>query len=198
MTPDSILLLGIGNLLCADEGFGVRALQELHRRWRFPEHVTLLDGGTQGVKLLPHVQSARSMIVFDAMDCGLAPGTVRVLANEEVPRFLGANKLSLHQTGFQEVLAVAALTGNHPEELVLIGVQPADIRDYGGPLSAVVRARIPTALAIALSRLRRWGCVAEARGEEPAGAEAILPASLATDGFGAPACRPGAPPKAAC
>ena len=51
MTRDNILLLGIGNLLCADEGFGVRAVQELHRQWRFPEQVTLLDGGTQGVTL---------------------------------------------------------------------------------------------------------------------------------------------------
>jgi len=193
MTRDNILLLGIGNLLCADEGFGVRAVQELHRQWRFPEQVTLLDGGTQGVKLLPHMQSAQLMIVFDAMDCGLAPGAVRVLANEQVPRFLGANKLSLHQTGFQEVLALAALTGNYPDELVLIGVQPADIRDYGGPLRAVVKARIPTALAIALSRLRRWGCMAEARGGESAGVEAILPASLAMDGFEAPAYRSGSP-----
>lgn len=197
MTPDNILLLGIGNLLWADEGFGVRAVQELHRQWRFPERVTLLDGGTQGSKLLPHVQSAQLMIVFDAIDCGLAPGTVRVLANEKVPRFLGANKLSLHQTGFQEVLALAALTGNYPHELVLIGVQPADIQDYGGTLSSVVRARIPTALAIALSCLQRWGCVAEARGGESSGVEEILPASLAADGFDAFACRP-APPLQAC
>lgn len=185
MTQENILVLGIGNLLWADEGFGVRAVQELHRQWRFPEHVTLLDGGTQGFNLLHHVQAARRMIVFDAIDYGLHPGTLRVLANEQVPRFLGAKKLSLHQTGFQEVLAVADLTGKLPDELVLIGVQPVDIRDYGGSLNQQVKARIPTALAIALSYLQRWGCRTERRGEEDEGVEPLLPAILTMDVFDA-------------
>ncbi len=192
MTQENILVLGIGNLLWADEGFGVRAVQELHRQWRFPAQVRLMDGGTQGFNLLPHVQEARRMIVFDAIDYGLPPGTLRVLANEEVSRFLRAKKLSLHQTGFQEVLAVAELTGNFPAELVLIGVQPMDIRDYGGSLNAVVKARIPTALAIALSWLQRWGCQPETRSGEPDGTESLLPVSLTMDAFDAGRIMPGA------
>lgn len=191
MTQDNILLLGIGNLLWADEGFGVRAVEELHRRWTFPAHVTLMDGGTQGFNLLRHVQEARRMIVFDAIDYGLAPGTIRVLANAQVPRFMGAKKLSLHQTGFQEVLAVAELTGHLPADLVLIGVQPADIEDYGGSLNATVKARIPTALAIALSWLQRWGCKPEAAGAAAGSVEPFLPAGLGAAVFDA---RPDALP----
>lgn len=183
MKQESILILGIGNLLWADEGFGVRAVQELNRQWRFPEGVTLMDGGTQGFNLLPHVQAAKRMIVFDAIDYGLAPGTIRVMANSQVPRFMGAKKLSLHQTGFQEVLAVAELTGSLPGELVLIGVQPADIEDYGGSLNAAVRSRIPTTLAIALSWLQRWGCKPQPRNAEPGERELLLPASLSADVF---------------
>lgn len=183
MTQENILVLGIGNLLCADEGFGVRAVQELNRQWRFPERVTLMDGGTHGLKLLPHVQEARRMIVFDAIDYGLAPGTLRVMANSQVPRFMGAKKLSLHQTGFQEVLAIAELTGDFPEELVLIGVQPASIEDYGGSLNEAVKARIPTVLAIALSWLQRWDCRPQPRNTEPGERELLLPASLAMDVF---------------
>lgn len=194
MTRENILVLGIGNLLWADEGFGVRAVQELHRQWRFAPQVKLLDGGTQGLNLLPHVQDARCMIVFDAIDYGLQPGTLRVLANEQVPRFMGAKKLSLHQTGFQEVLAVAELTGKLPDGLVLIGVQPVDIRDYGGGLSPLVKARVPTALAIALSWIQRWGCDPERRDGETAGHESLLPAVLAMDVFdaAAPSVAPGA------
>jgi hydrogenase maturation protease len=183
MTQENILVLGIGNLLWADEGFGVRAVQELNRQWRFPEQVTLMDGGTHGLKLLPYVQEARRLIVFDAIDYGLAPGSVKVLANEQVPRFLGAKKLSLHQTGFQEVLAVAEMTGNFPTELVLIGVQPLDIQDYGCSLNEVVKARIPTVLAISLSWLQRWGCKSERRIGEPDGTESLLPVSLTMDVF---------------
>jgi hydrogenase maturation protease len=196
MTQGNILVLGIGNLLWADEGFGVRAVEELHRRWRFPEQVMLMDGGTQGFNLLRHVQAAHKLIVFDAIDYGLAPGTIRVLANGQVPRFMGAKKLSLHQTGFQEVLAAAELTGHLPAELVLIGVQPADIEDYGASLTAAVRARIPTALAIALSRLRCWGCKPEAAGGEPEGIEPLLPAGLGMEAFDARPCVAPLPPGA--
>lgn len=154
---DSVLVLGIGNILWADEGFGVRAVQELHRQWRFPQCVTVLEGGTQGFNLLHHVQAAGRLIVFDAIDCGLTPGTLKVLTNDQVPRFLGTRKLSLHQTGFQDVLGVADLTGKLPSELVLVGVQPETLEDYGGSLRPVVKAKIQPALDIALAYLRRWG-----------------------------------------
>jgi len=175
---ESILVLGIGNLLWADEGFGVRAVQELHRRWRFPQRVSLVEGGTQGFNLLSHVQDADRMIVFDAIDYGLPPGTLKILSNDQVPRFMGSKKLSLHQTGFQEVLGVAELTGRLPVELVLIGVQPEDMEDYGGRIRPVVKAQIQPALDIALDTLKRWGCKADARNDQLEISEYLLPASL--------------------
>jgi hydrogenase maturation protease len=200
MTQESILVLGIGNLLWADEGFGVRAVEEMHRRWNFPDRVTLMDGGTQGFNLLPHVQEARRMIVFDAIDYGLAPGTLKVLVNEQVPRFLRAKKLSLHQTGFQEVLAAAALIGNYPAELVLIGVQPENIKDYGGNLNPLVKARIQTALAIALLWLQRWECKVEPRNGESEEMTPLLPVGLTMGAFGAmaPSSVPASTPAGIC
>ena len=175
---ESILVLGIGNLLWADEGFGVRAVQELHRRWRFPQRVSLVEGGTQGFNLLSRVQDADRMIVFDAIDYGLPPGTLKILSNDQVPRFMGSKKLSLHQTGFQEVLGVADLTGRLPVELVLIGVQPEDMEDYGGRIRPVVKAQIQPALKVALDTLQRWGCKADARNDQLETSEYLLPASL--------------------
>ncbi|MDR0673254.1 MAG: HyaD/HybD family hydrogenase maturation endopeptidase [Zoogloeaceae bacterium] len=160
-----VLVLGIGNLLWADEGFGVRCVEALHQEWRFPAEVCLMDGGTQGLYLLPHVQAARNLLVFDAVDYGDAPGTLRVVTDEAVPRFVGAKKMSLHQTGFQEVLAAAALTGRLPSALTLIGVQPEALEDYGGSLSSVVRKKLPEALEAALVWLERWGAAGERRAE---------------------------------
>lgn len=154
---DAVLLLGIGNLLWADEGFGVRCVEALAAGWRFSDTVTLMDGGTQGLYLLPYVTAARRLIVFDAIDFGLPPGTLRLIEGEDVPRFMGAKKMSLHQTGFQEVLASADLLGALPRELLLIGVQPVELEDYGGSLRPAVKARVPEAVEIALSRLRAWG-----------------------------------------
>ena len=66
-TP-TILVLGIGNILWADEAFGVRCLEALNQSWSFASNVSLMDGGTQGLYLLPHVQNANRLLVFDAID----------------------------------------------------------------------------------------------------------------------------------
>ncbi|MBK9020929.1 MAG: HyaD/HybD family hydrogenase maturation endopeptidase [Sulfuritalea sp.] len=158
-----VLVLGIGNLLWADEGFGVRCVEHLAAQWQVPEGVTVMDGGTQGLYLLPYVQGAKRLIVFDAIDYGLPPGTMKRVEGDEVPRFMGAKKMSLHQTGFQEVIAAADLTGQLPESLLLIGVQPEELEDYGGSLRPVVKARLDDAVAMAVVQLRDWGHAVERR-----------------------------------
>ncbi len=152
-----VLILGIGNLLWADEGFGVRAVEEMHRRYETPANVTLMDGGTQGIYLVQHVREADVLIVFDAVDYGLPPGTIKQVEDGEVPQFLGCRKISLHQTGFQEVLAMAEMMGDAPSRLLLIGVQPEELDDYGGSLREVVRARIDPAIKMAVAELARLG-----------------------------------------
>lgn len=69
--PASVLIMGIGNVLWADEGFGVRCIEHLAQNWELPETITLLDGGTQGLYLLPFLEEADTLIVFDAVDYGL-------------------------------------------------------------------------------------------------------------------------------
>ncbi len=169
-----ILALGIGNLLWADEGFGVRVVEELHRRYEFPDNVRLMDGGTQGLYLVPHVREADKLIVFDAVDYGLEAGTIKLVRDEEVPKFTGVRKMSLHQTGFQDVLSAAYLLGGGPSELLLIGVQAANLEQWGDPLSDCVRARIEPAVDIAVEQLRRWGAGARPRRVPPAADEGLL------------------------
>ncbi|MGH1416982.1 MAG: HyaD/HybD family hydrogenase maturation endopeptidase [Pelagimonas sp.] len=152
-----VLILGIGNVLWADEGFGVRCVETLARNWSLPQNVTVLDGGTQGLYLLPFLEDADILLVFDAVDYGLKPGTLKIVENEEVPRFMGAKKMSLHQTGFQDVIATAQLMGYCPETLILIGCQPEELEDYGGGLRDVVAAQIAPAIKVALGKLSALG-----------------------------------------
>lgn len=157
----NILLLGIGNVLWADEGFGVRVIERLQKSYRFPDNVKVMDGGTQGVYLVEHVQTADVLLVFDAVDYGLRPGTLKRIENDDVPNFLGAKKMSLHQTGFQEVLAMAQMLGCYPQHLLLIGVQPEELDDYGGSLRPAVKAQIQPAIDMALAYLQAFGIEAE-------------------------------------
>jgi len=162
------LILGIGNLLWADEGFGIRCVEHLAATLAFDAPVTVLDGGTQGLYLLPFLENHDLMVVFDAVDYGLEPGTMKVVEGEDVPAFLGAKKMSLHQTGFQDVLATARLMDCHPAEIVLIGCQPVELEDYGGGLRPETAARIPEAVALAAAWLARHG-IASRPGRTPTG-----------------------------
>ena len=176
---EHILVLGIGNVLWADEGFGVRCIETLQRLWQFAPHVELMDGGTQGLYLLHNVQGASRLLIFDAIDYGLEPGTLKVIENEDVPRFMGAKKMSLHQTGFQEVLCLAQFTGHYPEQVVLIGCQPQELEDYGGSLRPVVRHAMEEALALGLQRLRDWGAAPVLR-DAPLSEDATLTGAMLT------------------
>ncbi|MEW8627472.1 MAG: HyaD/HybD family hydrogenase maturation endopeptidase [Candidatus Thiodiazotropha sp.] len=161
-TP-SVLILGIGNLLWADEGFGVRALETLQRNYRFPSNVRLMDGGTQGIYLVQHIREADVLVVFDAVDYGLPGGSLKRVEGDQVPKFLGAKKVSLHQTGFQEVLAMAEMLGDYPQHLLLVGVQPVELEDFGGSLRCEVRQQIEPAIELVLNYLADFGIEAERR-----------------------------------
>lgn len=157
MTKKSLLILGIGNILWADEGFGVRCVEELNRLYKFGDDVLLMDGGTQGLYLLPYIEQCAKLLVFDAVDYSKEPGEFVIAHNDEVPRFMGAKKMSLHQTGFQEVIFAAALNEVLPEEMLLIGVQAQELEDYGGSLRPLTKSKIPTAIDYCLQWLDKWG-----------------------------------------
>ncbi|MDR2173432.1 MAG: HyaD/HybD family hydrogenase maturation endopeptidase [Burkholderiales bacterium] len=157
-----ILVLGVGNVLWADEGFGVRAVEALHAAYRFDERVTLMEGGTQGLGLYPYLMVASHVLVFDAIDFHLPPATLKVLRDAEVPVHC-STKVSPHQTTLSEVLAHAYLLGAEPEKITVIGVQPEVLDDFGGSLREGVKKRIPEAVALAVKELAGWGALAERR-----------------------------------
>ena len=176
-----VLVLGIGNVLWADEGFGVRAVEALHEAWVFPPEVRLMDGGTLGLGLFDDIARASHVLVFDAVDCGLPGGTLKVLRGAEVPAW-GAQRLSPHQNGFNDVLALAQLGGRAPDHITAIGVQPVTLDDFGGSLRPEVRARLPEAVALAVLELGRWGFAPRPR--EPGVAfEPLNDRSLAIDAY---------------
>ncbi len=170
---DTICVLGIGSVLWADEGFGVRCIEALQQRHEFAPHVQLIDGGTQGLYLIQHVQQASRLLIFDAIDYGLAPGTLKLVEDDEVPRFMGAKKMSLHQTGFQEVLMLAMLTEHYPRQVLLIGCQPEELDDYGGSLRPSVKLAMEDALAHGVATLRAWGAMPKPRAVPLAEQEAV-------------------------
>lgn len=114
MNAQRVVVMGLGNLLWADEGFGIRVAERLYARYHWPEEVEIVDGGTQGLNLLGYVEQASHLLLLDAIDYGLAPGSLRTYAGEKIPAYLSAKKMSLHQNSFSEVLALADIRGHLP------------------------------------------------------------------------------------
>lgn len=159
----SILVLGLGNTIMTDDGFGVEVVTALASRYHFPGPVTLLDGGTLGLDLLPYLEGVDSLLIVDALDMRDAPGSIFRLSGDEVPRAF-ASKLSVHQMGLQDLLAVAELQGHVPRDLVVWGVQPECI-EMGTALTATVAAAVEPVIAKILEQLQAWGMQYTARGD---------------------------------
>jgi hydrogenase maturation protease len=149
------LVLGLGNTIMTDDGFGVKVVEALSSRFLLRGPVTLLDGGTLGLDLLPRLEGIEQLLIVDALAMQAPPGTVFRLEGEEVPRAF-ASKLSVHQMGVQDLLALAELQGHLPRELVVWGVQPESI-DMGTELTPTVAAAVEPVLAGVIEELRRWG-----------------------------------------
>ncbi len=149
------VVLGLGNLLLADEGFGIHAIQALGQRQpSFSPPVELVDGGVLGLDLLPLVEETGRLLVLDAMDAAQPPGTLFELDREAIPLFSGI-KLSQHQTSFQEVLGLAAVRGRLPGRLHVIAVQPLDL-SLRSSLSPAVASVLPRALERVIQILADW------------------------------------------
>ena len=149
------LVLGIGNLIMTDDGVGVKVIHRLQERYSFPGTVALLDGGTLGLDLLPRLEGVKRLVVVDAVVTGGPPGTLVRFTGDEIT-IAFRTKLSPHQMGLQDLLLVAELQGFAPEEMVLWGVQPAEI-GMGTELTPVVAGQVEPLVAQVLKELEAWG-----------------------------------------
>jgi hydrogenase maturation protease len=156
-TPYRKAILGLGNLLNLDEGFGIHALRAMQEAIPASDDVEFVDGGVLGMNLLPLVEESSYLLVLDAIDAGQPPGTIIELKGEQIPLFTAA-KLSEHQVGFQEVLGLARFRGNLPMNLHLIGVQPQDMSSGIG-LSSAVASTMPEVVKRAMATLKAWQLV---------------------------------------
>jgi len=161
------VVLGVGNLLWADEGFGVRCVEELGAGWDLPPEVAVMDGGTLGLALVPQLLDATHVLLFDAVAHSGEPGTLIVARDDEVPALMGGNTMSLHQVGVSDILASLELLGHRPHNFTVVGIRPVQLADYGGSLTEAVRAQLPAALALGIEELRRWGIEVRERGDGP-------------------------------
>ena len=147
------LVLGLGNLVHTDDGVGVHAIQRLQRDARVPPGVVLMDGGTQGLSLLPHISGYERLLVIDAVDVGKPPGTLLRIEGQALEALPG--KPSVHQLGFADMMVAMKLLGDLPPQLTVFGVQPLSM-EWGAELTPVVEASLDELCSAVIAQLETW------------------------------------------
>lgn len=151
VSPPATLILGVGNLLLKDEGFGVHVIQALRSHMDLPKHVTLLDGGTLGPGLLGAILECQHLILIDVILQEAKPGTLFRLTGAQISKTIRA-KQSAHEWGILEVLAQAELLGQIPET-VLFAVEPHDVSTFSTDLSPPLKSILPEVVTAVLQEI---------------------------------------------
>jgi len=146
-----ITILGVGNILLTDEGFGVHVIRELEKRYNFPENVRVMDGGVLGLNLLSVILESDKLIAVDVIRSGGAPGTLYRIENDEIPTRIKSKK-SLHQLDFIESLTKGAAIGDIPYT-VIIGTEPKDIENHSLELTPEIQKAVNPVIDMVLSEL---------------------------------------------
>lgn len=147
-------VIGLGNIVLSDDGLGVHAVRRLRERCAPRNDIVLVEGGTAGLLLLPHLADSRRAIIIDAVDTGAGPGTlVRLDAGEWANAF--SPTVSPHDVGLRDLLGAARFSGAWPEELALHGIQPGSTA-IGTELTALVAASLDRLVDRVAAELASW------------------------------------------
>jgi hydrogenase maturation protease len=155
MDSPQITILGIGNILFSDEGFGVRVIERLQDIYTFSDNVSIIDGGVLGLNLLAILTETDQLIVVDAVRNKRDPGTFIRLEGEEIPARIRA-KNSLHQVDFLEALTLCQALDKVPQTIIL-GVEPQDIETLRDELTPLIQSTLDPMIEIILQEIVRQG-----------------------------------------
>ncbi|MDE4077905.1 coenzyme F420-reducing hydrogenase, FrhD protein [Candidatus Methanosphaera massiliense] len=154
MTYDAeVLVVGCGNVLFKDDGFGPTAIKELEEHLDerpLPDNVITIDGGTSApyyVFSLPNPMW-KKIIILDISDFGGKPGDVKILSKDDVPegKYQDPHSLSVADP----------LDDLDEVEIVIIACQPEKVSspfvEVG--LSDSVKDAIPKAIDIVYEQVK--------------------------------------------
>lgn len=150
-TKKPILILGIGNLILKDEGFGVHVVRRM-ADMPLPPDVEVMDGGTMGLDLLYHIEGRKKVIAIDVVKADSPPGTLYRFTDSDIENHKGMLR-SAHEIDFSYVLKTAEHLGNKPDEVVFIGVTPQDI-DVAIGLSPVLEEKISQVIELVMKEIK--------------------------------------------
>ena len=149
-------ILGLGNVLMGDDGFGPFVVRAFEAQYELGPGVEVIDLGTPGLDLTPWLADADHVIVVDTVRTNDAPGTLHSYEKQDIVRHVPFSRVSPHDPGLKESLLMLAFAGRAPRRLTLIGVVPARVA-LGTALSRAVRDAVPAVIGAIHTALAQAG-----------------------------------------
>jgi hydrogenase maturation protease len=145
------LILGVGSPLMGDDALGILAVQAL-QALQLPG-VDVIDGGTEGLGLIPLMEMYRRVILVDAVPMDQPAGTIRRLTWDEIRLSGHTRSFSLHQSDLSDALILAETLNCLPSEVVIYGVQPQNT-GWDEPVSGAVEHALPVLIEALINEVR--------------------------------------------
>jgi hydrogenase maturation protease len=139
-------VLGLGNVLMGDDGFGPAAVRAFADTFAVGSDVEVVDLGTPGLDLTPWLADARHVVIVDTVKASLPPGTMRIYDKDDLTRYAPFARTGPHDPGVKECVLTLEFAGRAPDVMTVVGVVPAST-EMGLELSPEVAAAIPDAVA---------------------------------------------------
>ncbi len=151
LNREKILVMGVGNILMADEGIGVEIVNKM-QALDLPDHVELLDGGTAGLDLMPYMKDKKKIIIIDCINSKEPPGTVYKMTPLDLEKNNTIPINSMHQITLAETIQLSRLLGNKAE-IVVIGITPKNYKHYSLEISPELEAVKDKVIKIVLQEI---------------------------------------------
>lgn len=152
----NIRIIGLGNVLMSDDGFGPYVVRVLEAAYELPECVQVIDAGTPGLDLTPYLIDADVVIFLDTVQSEGTPGEIRTFRLNEILAHPPQPRVSPHDPGVKEALLTLQAAGAGPSEGVMLGVIPEWVAT-GVELSEAVRRAISPVIALLVTELQCYG-----------------------------------------
>ncbi|MBY5921603.1 HyaD/HybD family hydrogenase maturation endopeptidase [Ferrimonas balearica] len=156
-----LLVLGIGNVLYADEGIGVHMLNYLQQKYRFegPHQLDFMDGGTLAHALIPLIAPYDQLLIIDTVHSSEGQiGNVYFFDFDKVPHHIDFQG-SAHEVEMLQTLNMMEMVGDRPPTHIL-GVIPEVLEAMSFELSDRVMAAVPLMEQALLDHLATLGFAA--------------------------------------
>jgi hydrogenase maturation protease len=148
------LILGLGNPLLRDDSVGLRVVRLLKEKLTSGPEIEIDEDYWGGLRLMERMVGYDRAIIVDAICTDASPGTIHILSPEDIPTQRSA---SAHDVNLPTALELGRQAGAHlpdVQDILLMGIEAADVQTFDEGLSPEVEAVLPEAVSYILSELK--------------------------------------------